>query len=214
MQALLDTMRKLRGPDGCPWDRQQSHESLRPYLLEEAAEAVDAIATGDAAQMAEELGDVLLQVAFHAIIAEETGSFSYERVEASIVDKLVRRHPHVFGDVNVADAEEVVRNWQSIKAKEKDQPSPAESVPRSLPALMRAAALGKKLGWRVPDAAELQRLLRDFCEQPSAEGLGRILLSLTLFATQQGLAPELALRDAAEARAARTVSEPPQAELR
>jgi XTP/dITP diphosphohydrolase len=97
MEKLLETMRRLRAPDGCPWDREQTHESLRPYLLEEAAEAVDALATADPKVMADELGDVLLQVAFHAVVAEEAGTFGYVDIEASIVEKLVRRHPHIFG---------------------------------------------------------------------------------------------------------------------
>ena len=119
MDQLLSTMRRLRAPDGCPWDREQTHESLRPYLLEEAAEAADAISTGDAAQMADELGDVLLQVAFHAVVAEEAGTFAYPDIEGSIVAKLVRRHPHVFGETTVADAAEVKRNWDRIKAEAK-----------------------------------------------------------------------------------------------
>ncbi|CAN5669655.1 hypothetical protein BH23DEI1_BH23DEI1_24270 [soil metagenome] len=119
MQELLEIMRTLRAPDGCPWDREQTHESLRPYLLEEAAEAVDALASGDPLTMADELGDVLLQVAFHAVIAEEAGTFAYDDVERAIVEKLRRRHPHVFADVRVADAAHVVRNWQAIKAEER-----------------------------------------------------------------------------------------------
>ena len=118
MQRLLETLRTLRAPDGCPWDREQTHASLRPYLLEEAAEAVDALATGDGKAVTEELGDVLLQIAFHATIAEEAGTFAYEDIEKAIVDKLVRRHPHVFGDVSVKDSAEVVANWQAIKAQE------------------------------------------------------------------------------------------------
>ena len=110
MQELLNIMRKLRAPDGCPWDREQTHESLRPYLLEEAAEAVEAIESGDSAWMADELGDVLLQVAFHAVIGEESGDFRYEDIEGSIVNKLIRRHPHVFGDTQVANADEVLVN--------------------------------------------------------------------------------------------------------
>ena len=115
MQELLSIMRRLRGPGGCPWDQEQTHESLRPYLLEEAAEAVDAITAGTTVDLAGELGDVLLQVAFHSVIAEETGAFTYADVERYIVEKLVRRHPHVFGDATVADSREVVSTWQAIK---------------------------------------------------------------------------------------------------
>ncbi len=199
MQRLLETMRTLRGPDGCPWDREQTHASLRPYLLEEAAEAADALATAtdtalDAAAVTEELGDVLLQVAFHAVIAEEAGTFAYDDVETAIVDKLVRRHPHVFGDVQVKDAGEVVANWQSIKAREKTQPSPAEGVPHSLPALMRASELGRKLAWPTPQKNDL--VARVAATEPSAEGVGEALLALVNYARGLGVNPELALRDA------------------
>ncbi len=148
MENLLKTMRRLRAPDGCPWDKEQTHETLRPYLLEEAAEAVDAISSGDDAAITDELGDVLLQVAFHAVIAEAEGRFDYPAIEEAIVAKLIRRHPHIFADVKVDSADEVVTNWQAIKAKEKagKSGSPAERAPRSLPALMRAHELGRKLG--------------------------------------------------------------------
>ena len=119
MNELLTIMRRLRGPGGCPWDQKQTHESLRPYLLEEAAEAVDALATNDPQHVADELGDVLLQVAFHAVVAEEAKTFSYDDIEQAIVQKLIRRHPHVFGEVQVSGADEVVANWQAIKEKEK-----------------------------------------------------------------------------------------------
>jgi MazG family protein len=198
MQRLLETMRTLRAPEGCPWDREQTHESLRPYLLEEAAEAVDAIATGDAASMADELGDVLLQVAFHAVIAEESGTFGYADVEGAIVDKLVRRHPHVFGDTAVEDAAHVVRNWQAIKASERGAASAdaGERVPRSLPALRRAAELDKALAWELEADVAEQRL----DELHDATALARALLFLAQRARRLGIDPELALRDLLEAR--------------
>jgi XTP/dITP diphosphohydrolase len=200
MKRLLETMRRLRAPGGCPWDQAQTHESLRPYLLEEAAEAVDAMATDDAAHLAEELGDVLLQVAFHAVIGEEAGRFGYADVEDAIVEKLVRRHPHVFGDVAVADADEVLRNWQAIKAVERGGAprSPADRVPRSLPALRRAADLGAALEWRAaPDLG--RRSFADVAADPDA--LGPALLALAQAAADAGLDPELVLRDHVEARA-------------
>ena len=135
MNDLLNVMRRLRGPGGCPWDQEQTHESLRPYLLEEAAEAADAV--GNAAELADELGDVLLQVAFHSVIAEQEGTFDYAQVERNIVDKLVRRHPHVFGDVQVQGSAEVVTNWQAIKASRRPRSSPTEGIPSTLPALAR-----------------------------------------------------------------------------
>lgn len=207
MQRLLEVMHQLRAPGGCPWDQQQTHESLRPYLLEEAAEAVDALTSGDPAEMTEELGDVLLQVAFHAVIAEEAGRFSYGDVEQGVVDKLVRRHPHVFGEVRVSGAEEVVSNWQAIKAREKGaQASPAERVPRSLPALMRAAELGRKLGWRAGSRVQVSDLARGGAggdvEGDAREDVGALLLAVVDYARAQGVDPELALRAAADARAA------------
>ncbi len=200
MDRLLETMRRLRAPGGCPWDQAQTHETLRPYLLEEAAEAVDAMAAGDAGHLAEELGDVLLQVAFHAVIGEEEGRFGYADVEGAIVEKLVRRHPHVFGDVSVADANEVVRNWEAIKVRERGgvERSLADRVPRSLPALRRAADLASVLEWRVePQLAH--RTLADVAADPDA--LAPALLALAQAAADAGLDPELLLRDHVDARA-------------
>lgn len=194
-------MRRLRAPDGCPWDREQTHETLRPYLIEEAAEATDAIASGDPRELADELGDVLLQVAFHAVIAEEEGTFSYEDVEDSIVTKLVRRHPHVFGDTRVANSDEVRANWLRIKEEERaERPEPraASKVPSSLPALMRAAAVAEERGWRAgeptgPDGGRVE---------PDPAGIGAALLELAIYASQHGVNPELALRDAVNERLA------------
>jgi MazG family protein len=203
MQHLLEIMRTLRAPDGCPWDREQTHDTLRPYLMEEAAEAVDAIATGDARRIADELGDVLLQVAFHAVIAEEAGTFTYDDVERSIVDKLTRRHPHVFADVHVDDAAGVLANWQSIKADERAAApgapeSAAERVPRALPALRRASELDRALAWAL-DAEVGARALGEVAGD--AESLGAALLYLAQAARRAGIDPELALRDHADARA-------------
>jgi XTP/dITP diphosphohydrolase len=201
MQRLLQIMRRLRAPDGCPWDREQSHESLRPYLLEEAAEAVDAIASGDPVAMADELGDVMLQVAFHAVIAEEAGSFSYEDVESAIVAKLVRRHPHVFGTVDAPDSATVLRNWAAIKAEERGgvERSPAERVARSLPALRRAAELGRALAWTT-EATLDPRPLADVAADP--ELLARTLCDLAVAAAAAGHDPELLLRDHLRSRLA------------
>ena len=203
MQRLLEIMRALRAPDGCPWDREQTHESLRPHLLEEAAEAVDALGHGTDADAVEELGDVLLHIAFHAVIAEEEGAYDYQAIEEAIVGKLVRRHPHVFGDRDVDGADAVVANWEAIKAEEraaagKTPATAADAVPRSLPALKRAAALDRALGWELPaDDAELS---------PAAAGddpdrLGRLLLAAAQAARRAGLDPEILLRDVSDARA-------------
>jgi XTP/dITP diphosphohydrolase len=197
MNELLNTMRRLRGPDGCPWDKEQTHDSLRPYLLEEAAEAVDAIASKNYEHMAEELGDILLQVAFHTVIAEETKSFSYEDVEQSIVQKLIRRHPHVFGDVKVSSADEVTANWLAIKEQEKRGKGKREKVdvPSSLPALLLAYELGKKLEW---PASEL-KLETD--KPATSESVGELLLAVVDYARKNKINPELALRDAANKKA-------------
>jgi XTP/dITP diphosphohydrolase len=194
MNELLTIMRRLRGPGGCPWDQKQTHESLRPYLLEEAAEAVDALATSDPHQMADELGDVLLQVAFHAVVAEEAKTFSYNDIEQAIVQKLIRRHPHVFGEVHVSGAEEVVTNWQAIKAREKGKEERGKEVPQSLPALMRAYELGKKLEW---EALPLQI---DKEKTPTSASIGELLLAVVDYARSYKINPEIALRDAANRR--------------
>lgn len=140
---LLSIIARLRGPGGCPWDQAQTLASLRPYLIEECYELLDAVDDGEPAAHREELGDVLLQVVLHAQIRSESGDFDFESVARVLAEKMIRRHPHVFGDVRVADAGEVVRNWDAIKAKEK--PAGADSIvdgiPRELPALQRAQRL-------------------------------------------------------------------------
>lgn len=195
MNDLLNIMRTLRAPDGCPWDQKQTHDSLRPYLLEEAYEAVDAISSGDTEHIVEELGDVLLQIAFHTVIAEETERFSYDMIEKSIVDKLIRRHPHVFKDTNVADADEVVTNWHAIKAKEKEGKEVvplAEQVPSGMPSMMRAMELGKKLEWSITDETQLSESFDDALQN---KDVGQMLLAVVDYARSQKVQPEIALRD-------------------
>lgn len=193
MDRLLATMRRLRGPGGCPWDQKQTHLTLRQYLLEEAYEAVDAITRDHTADMVEELGDVLLQIAFHTVIAEETSRFFYEDIETAIVDKLIRRHPHVFGDVQLGSAEEVVVNWQAIKAKEKaDLDLPADDIPNHLPALMLATEVSKQKNW----------MTEDF-DIEATQDIGEALLKLVNQAREQGINPEIALRDAVARRIAK-----------
>lgn len=137
---LVAVMDRLRSPGGCPWDAEQTPRTLLPYLLEEAYELIEAIELDDREHVREELGDVLLQVMFHARIAEEDAAapFSIDDVAAGIVEKLVRRHPHVFADVSVGSADEVNRNWEAIKAEEKGREGPFEGIPAALPALARA----------------------------------------------------------------------------
>lgn len=196
MDRLLDTLRALRAPDGCPWDREQTHQTLRPHLLEEAAEAVDALAGGRDAEVVDELGDVLLHVAFHAVIAEEAGRWDYAAVERAITEKLVRRHPHVFSDAVAEDAAAVEATWAAVKAAERgDGPDdhPATRVPRSLPALSRAGRLATALGWH-DEPAEAGG------DPLDAEGYADALLALAAAAARDGHDPELLLRDAVEAR--------------
>src|SRR5882757_531548 len=146
---LLKVMAKLRSPKGCPWDREQSHLTLRRHAIEEVYELIDAIEAGDDHEMAEELGDLLLQVVFHSQLARERGAFDFEKVTRHLVDKLIRRHPHVFGTTKVKDVDEVWANWEKIKKAEKHgtkhaRHSALDGIPKHLPALLRAEKLLKK----------------------------------------------------------------------
>ncbi len=149
IEDLIAVMARLRAPDGCPWDQEQNHKSIRLNAIEEVYELVDAIEADDDTEMAEELGDVLLQVVFHAQMAKERGAFDFEEVARGIADKLVRRHPHVFGDVDVKNVDGVWRQWEKIKLTEKagtdrERTSALDGIPRHLPALMRTHEITKK----------------------------------------------------------------------
>jgi XTP/dITP diphosphohydrolase len=194
---LLDVvavMDRLRSPGGCPWDAEQTHASLRGYLLEEAHEAYDAIVDDDPGAMREELGDVLLQVVFHARVAAEAGPprrFDVDDVAGDLVDKLVRRHPHVFGDAGPRDVQQVEAGWEEIKRAEKQRRSPTEGVSRSQPAAAWAAALVRRAGRAglpTPEPAELTAT--------SPEELGERLLAVVAAATTRGWDVEDALREA------------------
>jgi tetrapyrrole methylase family protein/MazG family protein/ATP diphosphatase len=155
LTRLVAVMQRLLAPDGCPWDREQSFETLRKYALEEACEVIDAIDSGDRKAIREELGDLLLQIVFQAELGRREGAFAIDDVVSGIVEKLVHRHPHVFGDLDAKDAEEVLRNWEKIKAKEKGERGILGGVPRSLPALTRSQRIGEKVervGFDWPDA--------------------------------------------------------------
>ncbi len=146
-EGLMRIMRRLRAPGGCPWDAEQTHESLKTNLIEEAYEVIDAIDRADEDAMCEELGDLLLQIAFHAVIEEERDGFSMRDVSTGIVNKLIYRHPHIFADVTVNNSDEVLQNWEKLKQKEKHQSTVADAmhaVPRAFPALMRAYKVQKK----------------------------------------------------------------------
>lgn len=149
IRQVLEVMSALRAPDGCPWDREQDHQTLRYHAVEEVYELMDAIEAGDEVEMAEELGDLLLQVVFHCQLGSERGAFDFDRVCQHLADKLVRRHPHVFGDTQVKDVAHVWANWEKIKKAEKagthlERKSALDGVPRHLPALMLAQKTLKK----------------------------------------------------------------------
>ena len=162
---LLEIMRLLRTPEGCPWDREQTHESIRSNLLEETHEALEAIDRGDMPLLQEELGDVLLQVVFHAQMEQAKGSFTFDDVADGICKKLVVRHPHVFGDVTADDAGQVLKNWDAIKRETKGGKTQADmlrAVPRALPALMRAGKVqnrARRVGFDWPDVSGAMQAL-------------------------------------------------------
>jgi tetrapyrrole methylase family protein / MazG family protein len=210
--GLRAIVARLRAPEiGCPWDLEQTHRSLVPYVIEEAYEVVDAIEEDDPVGLADELGDLLLQVLLHAEVADQSAEFDWNDVVHGLSQKLVRRHPHVFGDVQVSGAPEVVRNWDQLKAAERvDQPPPTsalDGVARSLPQLKRAAELARKAakaGFDWPTRAgtldkvreELAELLEASTLAERREELGDLLYILAKLAWQDGIDPEQALRAA------------------
>src|SRR5215472_14842206 len=189
---LVAVMRRLLAPGGCPWDREQSLETLRKYVLEEACEVIDAIDSGDRQALKEELGDLILQVVFQAELARREGAFAIDDVVAGIVDKLVSRHPHVFGHLDAKTADEVLRNWEKLKAQEKGQRGILAGVPRSMPALTRAQRIGEKVarvGFDWADAAgsrakvaeevaELDRAIAGGDPHAVEEEMGDVLFAL------------------------------------
>ena len=191
---LLAVMARLRSPTGCPWDREQDHLSLRFHAVEEVYELMDAIEAGDDHEMAEELGDLLLQVIFHCQLAGERGAFNFEEVSRRIVEKLIRRHPHVFGDSKVKSVDAVWAQWEQIKKAEKkgtkhERLSALDGIPKHLPALLRAEKLVKK--------ARKAKLLTDGKEKPAARAKAEVasqLFELTQFAQSKGWSAEELLR--------------------
>ena len=190
LDDVVAVMRRLRAPGGCPWDREQTHESLVKYLVEESAELVEAIESGDSSAVRDELGDVLLQVLFHADIAAEHEGWGVDDVARGLADKLRRRHPHVFGDVRVAGADEVVANWDAIKAQEHpDRSGPFDGIPAHLPALARAQ---KTLDRAARHGLDVPPLPTD----TESERIGAELLALVARAREAGVDAEQALRAA------------------
>jgi MazG family protein len=198
--ALVAIMARLRSEDGCPWDREQTHESLKVHLLEETYEVLEAIEEGQTGHdLEEELGDLLLQVAFHSRLAELRGSFDIAGVASSIVSKLVHRHPHVFGSTEVSGATEVVRNWEAIKAAEKGRSHPFEGIPSALPALLSAYKTQKRaagLGFAASEDEANDRV-RDSLSEVDGD-VGEALFWLVAVARSRGVDPEGALRAATE----------------
>ncbi|MEX0331273.1 MAG: YabN family protein [Puniceicoccaceae bacterium] len=193
-------MARLRAPDGCPWDREQTHQTLCEPLIDETCELLDTIDRNDMEHMCEELGDVLLQVVFHAQLADERGDFNFDDVARGINEKLVRRHPHVFGDVDLQDTEAVLHQWEQIKAAEKKN-GPQENgvfkhLPRSLPSLMYAADVAKQIRKKdleheqIPDPAGAESMAEDLSE---AE-VGELLFQIAAACDKAGIDGESALR--------------------
>jgi MazG family protein len=216
--ALLDlvaTETRLRGPDGCPWDREQTHASLARHLVEEAYEVLDAIEEGDPEHLREELGDLLLQVVFHAQLAEDAGDFDVDGVARAITEKLVRRHPHVFGDLRVEGAGEVVRNWEAIKREEEGRTDPLAGIPTALPALQLAAKLQKRApAGDLPAGAGSPASIRERLDEVAGAAgdeeleaaVGELLFEVVALARAKSVEPEAALRRSARRFRARLLA--------
>lgn len=193
---LLEIMRILRSPGGCPWDMEQTHETLKKDFIEETYEVIEAINKQDKVLLEEELGDALLQVVFHAQLEAEAGCFDFDRVCDGICKKLIVRHPHVFGDVTVSSTGEVLSNWDDIKRKTKNQKTTTEAiaaVPRELPALMRANKIQAKAAKSGMDAdcGVAERAVK--CENPDENTIGELLFAAVSLARKNGIDPEEAL---------------------
>lgn len=214
MTRLREVVHRLRAPGGCPWDREQTHESLIPHLLEEAYEAVEAIREGDSELVCEELGDVLLQAVLHAEIASETGAFDLDKMAHGLTDKLIRRHPHVFGETSADTSDAVLKQWDAIKRIEKgtEREGLLHGVGGGLPALMRAQKLQKKaarVGFDWPDAEpvfakvheelnEIREALQRGDQHAVEEEIGDLFFSVVNLARKLGVESEAALAAANE----------------
>lgn len=198
IDRLTEIAARLRAPDGCPWDREQDHMTLREHAIEEVYELIDAIEANDEPEMIEELGDMLFQVVFHCQLGQERGAFDFDQIAHRISDKLVNRHPHVFGDTKVGSVADVLTNWEAIKRAEKvgtqhERPSALDGIPKHLPALQRAEKLVKKarkaklLDGKVSDGKK--------SKLPSKKELAEHLFHLAAYAQQQGWSAETLLRE-------------------
>ncbi len=210
--SLVLLMQRLLGEGGCPWDREQDMKSLRRYVLEEACEVIDAIDEGDAAHIQEELGDLALQVVFLGELGRRDAGFGPDDVVRGIIEKLVRRHPHVFGETEVSGSGEVLQNWEAIKAQEKAGRGVLDGVPRSLPALYRAQSMSDKVsrvGFDWPDGrgsrdkvseelAEVDEAIAGGDKQRVEDELGDLLFSIVNLARHHGVDAELALRNTSD----------------
>ena len=192
LQRLVEVMDRLRSPGGCPWDAEQTHESLIKYLLEESYEFIDAIETDDRAGMREELGDVLLQVYFHSRIAQDhpTDPFSIEDVAGAIADKLISRHPHVFENLEVSGTGEIIENWEAIKAREKGRTSAIDGIAMAQPALPLVA----KILYRAEKYNVDLHVDQYSSEKATEKSVGEALASVIAWAHENGIDPENALR--------------------
>ncbi|MBI5058498.1 nucleoside triphosphate pyrophosphohydrolase [candidate division KSB1 bacterium] len=209
---LIEIMRRLRAPDGCPWDREQTHESLRPYLIEETYEVLDSIDRRHYEELKKELGDLLLHIVFHAQLAAEEQLFDVKDVLHEINDKLVRRHPHVFADGKVNSADDVLKQWEQLKLKEKAKPRLLDGVPKAQPALNRAYRVQEKaagVGFDWPDVKPVWQKLREEIDELELEvnagdrgrmehEFGDLLFSMVNLGRKLRLSPEAALRTSIE----------------
>jgi len=220
-EKVLEVIARLRAPGGCPWDREQDHKSLRPYLIEEAYEVIEAIDAGDPARLREELGDLLLQVVFHCQLARERGLFDAREVADALAQKLIERHPHVFGSARAGTSQEVLRNWEINKRNGREETGGAASildgVPAAMPALLRAQRLQAKaarVGFDWPDArgpaakleeewAELKRAMEAGDREALEREAGDFLFAAVNLARKLGLSAEQAARGSVERFTAR-----------
>jgi len=197
VEQLVQVMDQLRSPGGCPWDAEQTHESLARYLLEETYEALEAMDQGDLGSLREELGDLLLQVVFHARIAQESDpTFSLDTIAQGVVDKLVRRHPHVFTDLVVTTNEELEANWAKIKEEEKQRESVTDGVPQAMPALQLATQLiyrARKSGVVAGDS-QVKESLRDVIGEVNQEQIAALLVASVELAREADIDAESVLR--------------------